>query len=213
MSTLDEMTTLDELYAQANGYLDKGEKSTENSLVLTLQARDIGMSTLDQLSQQGEEIKRMQTDIGTVNMNIDKSHRKMRSIESVFGAIGNSLVSARKKKPAAVKEKEKQDKKWAKAHKAQLAVSRPKRSTSLTTVMGRGRATCDAEEEIREKARRIDHNLDQIDGVLNDLHSIAVSMSSRLEEDNERLASLDKNLDHSNRRIERITNRCSDVVK
>jgi len=112
-------------YAEATDLAKDSNDSAHRSLNILLSTREIGDQTLSKMKEQGTQIERMQGDMDTVHNNMAQSERKLRGIESVWGALFNTVTSSgnrsHKKKAAAdraaMKERKKGDER---AHKASV---------------------------------------------------------------------------------------------
>jgi hypothetical protein len=67
-------------------------QSTKNALRIASQARDMGTSTLTELTLQAEQLDRIENNVEQIHSNLDRSNRILRGIESFGGAISNSVT-------------------------------------------------------------------------------------------------------------------------
>merc|ERR1712137_1462053 len=72
-----------------------GNRSVQRSLRLAEQTRDIQANTIMKVREQGHQIERMQSDVESIHNNMRQSERKLRGIESVWGAFANKVTSSR----------------------------------------------------------------------------------------------------------------------
>lgn len=75
---------------QINAKVDT--ETTKNAIRLAQQAREMGVSTLAELTLQAEQIDRIENNVESIHGNIEKSNRLLRGIESVPGSIANSFT-------------------------------------------------------------------------------------------------------------------------
>ncbi|KYQ96754.1 GRAM domain-containing protein [Tieghemostelium lacteum] len=66
-------------------------ESTKQALRYAIETKEVGISTIDELSRQAEMIDNMERNIENIHSNLDKSERLLKGIESVGGAISNAL--------------------------------------------------------------------------------------------------------------------------
>jgi chromosome segregation ATPase len=174
------------------------------------------------------QIERMQGDMDAVHNNMAQSERKLRGIESVWGALFNTVTSgnnrAHKKKAsadrAAMKERKKGDER---AHKAQVKDWEKDRSATRANAKKRDnmiRPTASSraqmgqsEEKFYEYTDDTDRTLDAMDSLLDDLKGTALNMNTELDVQNKRLDILHRDVSTAQPRIEKAIGRCGAIVK
>jgi len=73
--------------------LNNNRESTKRILQKAEETRQVGTSTLVELNNQGEQIKRVNRQMDDVHQNLDTSERLIRGMESIVGAMGNMFRS------------------------------------------------------------------------------------------------------------------------
>lgn len=215
-------------YEEANTLATEANESVHRSLRLVEQTREIGSSTLNKLQNQGELIQRLQGDIDSVENNMIQSERRLRSIESVWGTVANKITSggnARLKKKAEndrklLKKRQKQDKQlqalredqWSERRAADLANSTVRRDKMLVRDPGTRVEAGSSEDRFLRTTDDTDHALDRIGDVLDDLKIMALDMGNHINHQNQGLASIQKDLDKLNPRINSAIRRAKDIV-
>lgn len=83
-------------YDQIQNQLAKADtQASKDALRIALEARDIGVSTLEDLEQQAKIIDNIENDIEQINANLDRGDRYIRGIETFGGAMKNALTNAK----------------------------------------------------------------------------------------------------------------------
>lgn len=223
-----ENRTVDDIYAEATELAKDSNESAHRSLNILMSTREIGDQTLSKMKEQGAQIERMQGDMDAVHNNMAQSERKLRGIESVWGALFNTVTSgnnrSHKKKAAAdraaMKERKKGD---DRAHKAQVKDWEKDRSATRSNGkkrdnMIRPTTTSRAqmgqtEEKFYEYTDDTDRTLDAMDSLLDDLKGTALNMNTELDVQNKRLDILHRDVTTAQPRIEKAIGRCGAIVK
>jgi len=200
-----EDRSVEEIYEEANSLASESNASAQRSLRLIEQTREIGASTMMRLRDQGTQIEQMQSDMDTVHNNMKQSERKLRSIESVWGTMANTVTSSSnsryKKKADAdrklLRKRRKEEKKSLKIREQQWKERREAdafngraRDGMIARDPGSRNEEGSQEQQFYQTVDDTDQALDRIGNVLDDLKIIARDMGTELNEQNQRLDSL-----------------------
>jgi len=203
----------DEIYVEVNKFAKESISSASRALRLIELTREIGSGTMTKLKDQGRKITHMQGDMDTVHNNMKQSERKIRAIESIGGTVANSVTHS-SNEPS--KTRAKQD--------VQLMKTRCKEDTKLkrSNEIPRGRnlmIEVDSskpfgtnEEDFYRTVDNTEHILDKIGAALDDLKNIAIDMGSELNEQNDRLTNLDKEVSSAQPRLDKAVRRTRALV-
>lgn len=88
-----EKVALEDIIAESEGIVDESLESTERSLRVAAQIRELGFTTLSQLQEQGDKLRSVQDGVIRINADLKQGERELRSISSIGGAIYNSMTS------------------------------------------------------------------------------------------------------------------------
>ncbi|XP_078361258.1 synaptosomal-associated protein 29-like [Oculina patagonica] len=88
----------DEIRTQMQLSRDRTLDSTKRSLALIEDSHDIACRTGEELSCQGEQLNRVERNLDKIQSDMSIANRHIRSVNSIFGAIGNYFKKAPKPK-------------------------------------------------------------------------------------------------------------------
>eukprot|EP01102_Stenamoeba_stenopodia_P011307 TRINITY_DN345_c1_g3_i2.p1 TRINITY_DN345_c1_g3~~TRINITY_DN345_c1_g3_i2.p1 ORF type:complete len:531 (+),score=125.41 TRINITY_DN345_c1_g3_i2:236-1828(+) len=73
------------------------QDASRDALRIAMEAREIGVATLEDLSEQAAIIDRIENDIEQINANLDRGDRYIRGLETFGGALKNAFTNAKVK--------------------------------------------------------------------------------------------------------------------
>lgn len=93
-----EQVNRDEIRSQMQQARDRTLDSTKRSLALIEDSHDIAIQTGEELQCQGEQLNRIERNLDKIQSDMSIANRHIKSVNSVFGAIGNYFKKAPKPK-------------------------------------------------------------------------------------------------------------------
>lgn len=93
-----EKVNADEIRTQMQMSRDRTLDSTKRSLALIEDSHDIAVRTGEELQCQGEQLNRIERNLDTIQSDMSIANRHIKSVNSIWGAIGNYFKKAPKPK-------------------------------------------------------------------------------------------------------------------
>lgn len=93
-----EKVNADEIRTQMQLSRDRTLDSTKRSLALIEDSHDIAIRTGEELQCQGEQLNRVERNLDKIQSDMSIANRHIKSVNSIFGAIGNYFKKAPKPK-------------------------------------------------------------------------------------------------------------------
>jgi len=180
----------------------------------TINTKEVATVTMDKLHTQGEQIQRVQGNIDTMSNHFDKADHEMKSINSVWGQLGNSITGYKQKEyNTNTKVQEKEDKKRAKFDKEmekgkKVQAKEDKKKEKELAKRGVGASNNVLPEELgilskqtQTEVLETNQMLDEIGSHLGDLKTMALEMGNEIQVQNDRLDVLKTSVDKTDARL------------
>ncbi len=231
-------TTTKQLYTDAILYTDNSIAITENCITQVNSMLNISDTIHHSLEEQGQVISKLQDDCIYIQANAQHADRKLRSINSIWGALYNKITPSK----THTKPRQKSHSKSPpnKATSAKIHPSSNIRNTEslhiihIEAIDTQDRVEQDKleqdrleqdkleqdkleddklEKELVSKNRIVDVNLDRLDAMMDTLCHSAIDMNSTLDEHNRQLARIDPFITKINKKIDTLSHKCDVITK
>jgi C2 domain len=206
-----ESVELDEIVAEAETLVNASQESTERTKRLAMQTRELGITTLGALKDQGEQLLGVQSDIVQINMDLKEGERELRSISSIGGQMRNAMASSKshtnyshlnRKKDAPVEANAIDSIRYVLDDPNNPCGERegPEDSVYSTRQMLRDGHFDMLSGDTQQQMSRIEDNLDIVSDAVDDMQVIAVHIGAELAEHNRRLDEVNPAVARTNER-------------
>ena len=210
-----EKVALEDIIAEAEQIVDESLQSTERSLRLTHQIRELGFSTLAQLQDQGEKLRHVQEGVIQINADLKQGERELRSISSIGGAIMNSMTSRPENyKYRHINQKKNVVGEISAEDALRYQLDDPHRSLAgssadaySTRQMLRDGAFDQLSAGAQHSMLRTEDNLDEISAALDDISMMSKQMGAEIQEHNRMLEELGPAVARTTERTKRAANK------
>jgi len=210
------------LVLQAEKTAADSHAAMKRMIRLTDETQQVANGTLARLDEQGEQIRRMQDDVDTMEQNFDKADRELKTIGSLWGQIGNSMSSYKqkdretnakidkvqgkeitKRDKARTKEEKKEEKKQKKLLKKRKGVQPSQELPAEISVLS---------PQAQSQVRETDQMLDALGSAVANLKGAAIRMGDEVGTQNQRLDVLNQSIENSDMRMRRTNHQVKRMI-
>jgi hypothetical protein len=180
------------------------------------EAQQTGQATLAQLHSQGEQMKRIDGDLASINQNVTRSQRILRGIGSIGGAIANALTKPRSSPSTAMPAAEP-----ASSSSASSKSTSTSTASSKNTANGNSNSKDKSSSQSQSQAQaskgklvnsRTDEQLDVLSGLISNLKNQAQDMNGVLNEQDKMLDHLNTTVDYTDQRLQKTTRQVQKLI-
>src|SRR3989338_4154792 len=211
-----EKVALEDIIAESEQIVDESPHSTERSLRMAAQIRELGFTTLAQRQEQGEKLRNVQEGVIQINADLRQGERELRSISSLGGAIVNSMTSrpdGKKYRHINTKKNQISDELCAE-DSLRLQLDDPHRvvaGSSSDAYSPRAMLKEGAFDHLSADAQhamsQTEDNLDAISSALDDIASMSKQMGAEIQEHNRMLEELAPAVARTTERTKKAANK------
>jgi len=170
-------------------------KSMDFALQRAQESEELGMASLTELVRQGDSLNRVERDVETIHLQLDRGDRQIRSISGISGAVANVFTPDRAKK---------QQQRVYDAHHNTEARTVQVQQFGQQSIPTNGappprpsEAVKPAAQSVRDKLAEQDRQLEQLSASLGNLHNIAGTINVELASQNEQLDRVTRRTDQA----------------
>lgn len=203
----------EEIFGKAVNVTKESQEIANRCLITMEKTRNVGFDTVDKLEEQGQQIRRMETDIGAIQHNMQKSDRKLRAINSLGGVLANKFTNS-SENTNFMESKRKLDKKYQKKPMDEPQNNKiiSNKRNDMKNLLNTSGTTSINENKLKREVDQLDNLMDQMDGAADDLYRLSVIMGNHIDEHNERLDKISPTMTKINAKLDNSNNKCRSIT-